>query len=305
MWLQLVFPVYLIFIATLLIITSRYSTTIQRLTAHRALPVLATLFLLSYTKVLLTVSNVLFSYTSSTHLPSNHTTLVWSVDTSVPLFGVKFTILFIACLICFLILVPFNVVLIFTRSLSCFKIVMYFKPLLDAYQGPYKIKFYYWTGLQLLIRAIFFGLSALDRKINLTLGTLLTGVLIWLQERINPFKSKMNNYMEILCLFNLLVICVISLYTTSNQIVVSVFVSLAMIQLLCITLWHIKSSIWNNCLMWFFPPRRFTNCLNIFRRQGAHETNHIELVNEVPEVAHNYTEFQEPLIGFGPDKLAK
>jgi len=85
-WLQLAFPIYLIFIATLLIITSRYSTAIQRLTARRALPVLATLFLLSYTKVLLTVSNVLFSYTTITYLPSNDTTLVWSVDTSVPLF---------------------------------------------------------------------------------------------------------------------------------------------------------------------------------------------------------------------------
>ena len=48
MWLQLAFPFYLIFIATLIIITSRYSTTIQRLTARRALPVLATLFLLLY-----------------------------------------------------------------------------------------------------------------------------------------------------------------------------------------------------------------------------------------------------------------
>ena len=83
MWLQLVFPIYLIFIATLLIIASRYSTTIQRLTARRALPVLATLFLLSYTKVLLTVSNALFSYTSITHLPSNHTTLVWSVQCTI------------------------------------------------------------------------------------------------------------------------------------------------------------------------------------------------------------------------------
>ena len=109
MWLQLIFSIiYLIFIATLLIITSRYSTTIQKLTARRALPVLATLFLLSYSKVLLTVSNVLFSYTSITHLSSNHITLVWSVDTSVPLFGVKFTILFIACLILFLIFIWYH-----------------------------------------------------------------------------------------------------------------------------------------------------------------------------------------------------
>ena len=60
-WLQLMFPAYLIFIATMIIIASRYYSRIQRLTARRALPVLATLFLLSYTKVLLTVSSVLFS----------------------------------------------------------------------------------------------------------------------------------------------------------------------------------------------------------------------------------------------------
>ena len=155
MWLQLAFPFYLIFIATLIIISSRYSTTIQRLTARRALPVLATLFLLSYTKILHIVSNVLFFYSTITHLPSKHTTLVWSVDANIPLFGVRFTILFIVCLILFLILVPFNVILLFTRTLSRFRYVNKFKPLLDAYQGPYKDKFYYWTGLQLLLRAVF------------------------------------------------------------------------------------------------------------------------------------------------------
>jgi len=49
-WLQLVFPVYLIFIALALIMGSRHSKIVQRLTARRGLPVLATLFLLSYTK---------------------------------------------------------------------------------------------------------------------------------------------------------------------------------------------------------------------------------------------------------------
>ena len=129
MWLQLAFPFYLIFIATLIIITSRYSTTIQRLTARRALPVLATLFLLSYTKILHIVSSVLFFYSTITYLPSKHTTLVWSVDANVPLFGVRFTILFIVCFTLFLILVPFNVILLFTRTLSRFRFVNKFKPL--------------------------------------------------------------------------------------------------------------------------------------------------------------------------------
>ena len=174
MWLQLAFPFYLIFIV---IITSRYFTTLQRLTARRALPVLATLFLLSYTKILRIVSSVLFFYSTITHLLSKHTTLVRSVDANAPLFGVRFTILFIVCLILFLILVPFNVILLFTRTLSRFRFINKFKPLLDAYQGPYKIKFYYWTGLQLLIRVICFGTSSLDRNLSLTVGIALFSLI--------------------------------------------------------------------------------------------------------------------------------
>ena len=77
MWLQLAFPLYLIVIAILFIIASRHSIRVLRLTANRALPVLATLFLLSYTKVLHTVSIVLFLYSKVTHLPSGRSSLVW------------------------------------------------------------------------------------------------------------------------------------------------------------------------------------------------------------------------------------
>ena len=135
MWLELAFPLYLILIAASLIIASRYSTRIQRLTARGALPVLATLFLLSYTKVLRTTSNVLFLYSRVIYLPSNNTELVWSVDANVAVFKVKFMILFIACLVLFSIMIPFNVILIFTRFFFRFKLVSKFKPLIDAYQG--------------------------------------------------------------------------------------------------------------------------------------------------------------------------
>ena len=147
MWLQLVFPAYLILIATLLIIASRHSTKVQRITARRALPVLATLFLLSYTKILRTVSSVLFYYSTITHLPSGHTTLVWAVDANIPLFGLKYTTLFVVCLILFIILLPFNAILCFTKTAMRLQLVNHFKPLIDAYQGPHKYKYYYWTGL--------------------------------------------------------------------------------------------------------------------------------------------------------------
>ena len=94
-WLQLVFPFYIISIATLIIVVSRYSITIKRLTTHRATSVLATLFLLSFTNILCTTSSVLFTYSSISHLPSKHTRVVWSLDANVPLFEAKFILLFV------------------------------------------------------------------------------------------------------------------------------------------------------------------------------------------------------------------
>ena len=107
-WLQLVFPVYLIFIAIALIMGSCHSKIVQRLTARRGLPVLATLFLLSYTNFLLVVYGCVpcnVFYSNITHLPSKHSTLICSVDTNIALCGIKFSILFMACLVLFLILV--------------------------------------------------------------------------------------------------------------------------------------------------------------------------------------------------------
>ena len=173
MWLQLFFPSYLIIIAVSIIIASRYSTRILRLTYTRSLPVLATLFLLSYTGVLRTVLTVLFSYTAITHLPSGHQQIVWSIDTSVPLFELKFTILFITCLVLFLILIPFNATLLFTRYFLRFRVINRFKPLLDAFQGSYKDKYYYWVAVHLTLRSLLFAFYAFPTKLKLIFSTML------------------------------------------------------------------------------------------------------------------------------------
>ena len=244
-WLQLLFPAYLIFIATLIIIVSRYYSRIQRLTARRALPVLATLFLLSYTKVLLTVSSILFYYSTITHLPSNETKLVWLVDPNLPLFEVKFTLLFMVCFILFFILVLFSVALIFTKKSSQFKIINYFKPMLNAYQGPYKLKFYYWTGLQLLIRAVSFGLTTLDKHLTLMLSVILLGAFIWLAEKLSPFKRKGSAIIDKLFLLNLFLIFAmnISNYNSVTNIMIMILLLLAILQLSCIVILHTKESL--------------------------------------------------------------
>ena len=301
-WLQLAFPIYLIFIALILIMGSRHSKLVQRLTARRGLSVLATLFLLSYTKVLLTVCHAIFFYSTVTHLPSEDSTLVWSVDTNIPLFGVRFTILFVTCLIIFLILTPFDILLLFTRLLMRFKFVSTFKPLIDVYFGPYKDKFYYWTGLQLLMRAIFFGLSTFDLDVNLTSGAILLGILLCFQGVAQPFKSRLKNVHESVLLLDLLALYVTSLYNDverEKQLLISWYLVFpVLVYFILFIICHCFTSACGNAIK---PKRDYIvlalkNKIAIFNSKGSHEPIDMESINTLQESGQNYEEFQEPLI---------
>ena len=304
-WLQLVFPVYLIFIALALIMGSRHSKMVQRLTARRGLAVLATLFLLSYTKVLLTVCHAIFFYSTVTHLPSEDTTVVWSVDTNTPLFGIKFTILFVTCLLLFLILLPFDILLLFTRPLMRFKFISTFKPLLDAYFGPYKDTFYYWTGLQLLLRAVFFGISTLDPHVNLTTGTIVLGILLCIQGFVQPFKSTFKNVQESVLLLNLLMLYVITLYNetkSKEELPVAWYLVFpVLIYSIILIMWHCFRSICGSAM----KQKGYSIYLTVKNKMlkskschSLHEPIEMENINETPNIQSNYEEFQEPLIAF-------
>ena len=301
--LQLVFPLYLIFISFVLIIASRHSTTIQRITSHRTLHVLATLFLLSYTKFLLIVCQVLFFYSEIIHLPSKHTTLVWSLDVSVPLFGARFLIAFLICLVIFIVLLHFNVLLLFARQLLRFKYINTFKPLLDAYFGPYKDQYFYWTGLQLMLRAVFFGLSAFQRNVNLTSGIILLGILLCLQGLMSPFNSRYKNVQEALVLLNLQAVYALALYsdddTNANIQIIQVLILLVLVYFFIVFSYH--------CLM------STSTCSKVILRVKNKVVIHLEVLKDKVfmsrstseamnltgvdnRTSSDYHEFQESLI---------
>ena len=295
MWLQLTFPVYLFLIAHLLILGSRYSSRIQRLTAQKALPVLATLLLLSYTKILLTVCRVLFFFSSIIHLPSRYVEYTWSVDTSIHLFGTKFCILFAICLMLFTILLPFNCLLLFIKPLSCLKLVNKFKPLLDVYRGPYKDQYCYWTGLYLLMRAAFFGLSAFDRRISLACGIILLGILLCIQGILHPFKCTLTNIQESIILLNLLSIYVVAYY--SNRMELKIVQFLITIVLVYFTIFITCHCIMSACGETVGKKLKKASWITIlWKRKKAKGKYHSKTLNGITDDDHDYIEFQEPLI---------
>ena len=163
-WLQFVFPVYIWLLVSVMIITSHYSTTAAKLVSRDAVKVLATLFLLSYAKLLQTIITVL-SFTYISYEDSDETkyrSAVWLYDGNVgfvegkhiPLFlaAIGFGVLYIIPFTVFLLLAPF----LQARShrYTALRWVNKLMPFLDAYQGPYNSRFWFWSGLLLVARVV-------------------------------------------------------------------------------------------------------------------------------------------------------
>ena len=245
-------------------------------------------------------SVVLFS--SVSHFPSEHTTLFWSVDTGIELFGVKFCILYIVSLIVFVILLTFNTLLLFPRILSRWSFINYFKPVLDAYFGPYKQNYPFWIGLQLLIRSCFFGLSALSRSVSLFSGAVLVAILLCTHGIVHPFKSNFINIQESLVLLDLLAVYVTALFNEHENSKYKLFI----IRLLIITvLVYFVVLFFCHCiiLMYGSAIKRRANKIKqmlkkrITKEQKCSESLQLEqLSSKIPGVAFNYSEFREPLI---------
>ena len=155
--LQFVLPVYLWFLVIVIIIACRYSFKVSRLCGHNIVPVLATLILMSYTKLLRTITKSLMINTIEC---GDAKWNVWNVDGNVHYLSGKHIVLFSISLM-FLItgLIYTGLVLssqwLQRYSVKCCKStrdpVVKLKPLIDAYTGPYKDRYRFWMGLGLRV----------------------------------------------------------------------------------------------------------------------------------------------------------
>ena len=286
MWLQLFFPSYLIIIAVSIIIASRYSSKILRLTYSRSLPVLATLFLLSYTGVLRVVLTVLFSYSTITHYPSGDKQTVWSIDASVPLFGLKFTILFITCLVLFLILILFYITLLSVKFSSKFRIL---KSLLDSFQGSYKNKFYYWVAVHVTFRGMFFFFYAFQVKLSLILATISLLIFTCYYGYLKPNKNEIINFQELSVLVNLTILYAVSIQENEKifSIVTNVMMCLALIQFSIVVVGHFYVYTCH-CKFSFKEKLKM-----FFNKRNSNQCSFNVALLDIPEHTYNCSEYQD------------
>ena len=231
MWLQFAFPLYVWALVGMIILGSHYSKRISKLFGSNPIAVLATLFLLSYAKLLHTVIAAL-SYTSLKY--NNLQVSVWLYDGNIQYLSHKHIPLFVFAIACLLLLFfPYAMLLTFGQWLHVtleWKVISWIsrktKPFLDAYHAPYTGKHRYWTGLMLLLRFLLFLVSIFnalgDTTINLlaimtTTVAILTLIALF---RNNIYKNRYLSLLEILFILNLAVLTIASYhvrFTGGNQ----------------------------------------------------------------------------------------
>ena len=108
-WLQFIFPLYIWVLVIVIIVSSYYSTTAAKLSGRNAVQVLATLFLLSYAKLL----RVIITVFQPTELVYSDKTVrkAWFYDGNVDYLKGKHIPLFIAALLLLLISLPYTFIL--------------------------------------------------------------------------------------------------------------------------------------------------------------------------------------------------
>ena len=221
MWLQFAFPLYIWALMYIIIIVCRYSTKAARLVRHNAVPVLATLLLMSYMKI---VHCLMLSFSPRDVKHDGDTKQVWSVDGNLPYAQDKHLILLIvAVLVSVLLVTPYTLFLLFLPAMErmcpfCSRLWLQFlKPLCDAYSGPYKDKYRFWTGLLIVVRIMVAAATIFLNAVAIRYIIMLTAIfLLMFTFTLNgTYKKRAFNVLESSFFVILLCMSILSLFGSS------------------------------------------------------------------------------------------
>ena len=255
-WLQFVFPLYIWLITGVIIYVSRHSTVIARLANRNGIKVLATLMLLSYTKMIRAATvAVHFKVVRVIEANGNfiRDTLSWYSDGNVFYMQGKHIPLGIIGFVSATCLMPFSFLLLFVDLLNkirIFSCMWRLKPFLDAYTGPYTNEGRYWTGLLLVVRCVILLASTFNHStgytsITVTLASMVIvflSILPWVLQT-GIYRKRWLNILECSFLLNLGVLTTgtqyLLFYDYQQELLTHASVGTAFITFVCIVGYHI------------------------------------------------------------------
>ena len=250
-WLQFLFPFYIWAIAGVIIVACRYSSRLTNLIGSRAVPLLATLFLLSYMKLLRIIIDVT-SVAVISQYPQNTSYAVWYLDGNLHYCHYPHIYLFIAAIATFVFLwLPYTLLFLFIqplRRVSHLKQLNWINrltPVYDAYLSPLKDKHQYWFGIMLLVRGILLLIltvsSIKNPELNVfTLSVVMTTLVVFMSVK-KVYKQMNVRMLENAVLMNLIILSAGALYkwesATSKMTLLDISIGVAIVQFSVVIVW--------------------------------------------------------------------
>ena len=196
------FPFYLLLIVVLIIIGAhKFNRRIFKVEfiAKRAVPVLATLMVLTYTSLIGLVIHALRYtniYTHNTLTEEETTYRVWLYQPRLRYFEKEHLVLgLLAVTVTVLYLIPLTVVTLFGDFLrrNCIR-SLWFSHFLDVFHGAYRWPLGFWLGLRLLLRLLLVIVSAFQKSYTYLLVFLFACLLFYMElHLIKPFHGRFQS----------------------------------------------------------------------------------------------------------------
>ena len=215
-WLQFLFPIYILLLVGLMVHIRNYPPWMSRwIFGTNPVVVLATLIYLSYNNIMQSVIMALH-YTHLHFLGENSSNYVWLCDGNVPYLTGKHASLFtFALLVLVFFITPYTLLLVFGQWMQArsnwkvFSWITYpkMKIFMDSYHAPYKQEHRYWPGLLLVARGVVLLAVAMNGSNDPCLDMLVTGIvvtltLMWMMSVGGVYKKIYLNVLEAAYLFN-------------------------------------------------------------------------------------------------------
>ena len=231
LWIDTLFPAYLIILVVVIIFISERSTRFAQLIGKRnPVATMATLILLSYAKLL---RSIILSFSFAVlKYPDNSVQLLWLSDGTVKYLSGKHIALFIMALIIVVVGVAYTLLLFLWQWILQYQHKFLLRlannqglnHLLDPYHAPYVYAYRYWTGLLLLVRAALYIIAAVnvsnDPGINLlAIGFAVISILLLkgCLKRNKIYKKWPLELIEMISYINLAFFCQMSFYLLDDK----------------------------------------------------------------------------------------
>ena len=293
-WFQFVFPFYLWLLIGIIIFSSKLSTKVGKLLGSNPVAVLATVILMSFTKLLDTTIGVLSHRYLTVYPDGKNHNIVWSYDGNLASFRGKHAVLgaVAICVIVFLLL-PYIFLLTFGYQLQAYSgkkgffWFNRFKPLLDAYYAPYNKRTRYWTGFLLFVRTCLFFTFLLNNVtfnyIAIEVSSIFTAIAViaWLSNRV--YEKLYVDILEASFILNICILTSASFHvkvTHGNQAALTYLsITIAFVEFIAIVIFHLclRIKIFQRCKYLKFNMKKSSNETELERHGSTVTTNALDI----------------------------